>query len=104
MRGNTVSFADYHDGNDIKIDILIGGDYYYDIVSNDVRKGPPGTPTAVNTTLGWMIGGPANVGEISHTNLASICPATAECPVRGKSMENLATKYGLCSLITIHFF
>ncbi len=88
-----ISFADYHDGNDVKIDILIGGDYYYEIVSNDVRKGPPGTPTAVNTTLGWMVGGPANVGEISHTNLASICLATAESRKLGNSVENLAKEF-----------
>ena len=73
-----IAFADYHDGNEIDIQILIGGDFYYEIVSSTVKRGPPGTPVAVSTKLGWMIGGPAKQKEIIHTNLASVSLRTSE--------------------------
>ncbi|XP_064653104.1 uncharacterized protein LOC135503459 [Lineus longissimus] len=48
---------------DGEIDVLIGADYYYLLVDGTVRKGPPGTPTAVKTSLGWVLCGPAGSQE-----------------------------------------
>ena len=91
-----ITFADYHDGNDIEVQILIGGDFYYELVSTKHRKGPPGTPTAVFTELGWMIGGPAECHERVHTNLASVCLVTAEShetvAVNSEMLVNLEEK------------
>ena len=46
---------DYH--NDLRIDILIG-DPYYEFVSDTMKSGAIGEPTAVFTKLGWVLGGP----------------------------------------------
>ena len=90
-----ITFADYHDGTEIEVQILIGGDFYYELVTANHRKGPPGTPTAVLTELGWMIGGPAECQERVHTNIASVCLTGAEDSENSENFEilfNLAEK------------
>ena len=70
-----IKFADYHNGRDVDIQILIGGDYYYDLVaSGRTVRGPPSSPTAVHTELGWTLGGPVAVEGVrtTHSNLATI--------------------------------
>jgi hypothetical protein len=44
------------DSNDNAIDILIGADHYWDIVTGDVVKGESG-PTVVSSKLGWLLSG-----------------------------------------------
>ncbi|XP_064648755.1 uncharacterized protein LOC135500967 [Lineus longissimus] len=48
---------------DGEIDVLIGADSYYLLVDGTVSKGPPGTPTAVKTSLEWVLCGPAGSQE-----------------------------------------
>lgn len=40
-----------------KIDILLGVQEYAQIIQQDLIKGPPGTPCAQNTSLGWILFG-----------------------------------------------
>ncbi len=63
------------------IDILIGSDYYWAIVTGEVVRGDDGRgPTAVNSKLGWLLSGPID-GTIglaaTHTNL--IISSQTEC-------------------------
>ncbi|XP_011407350.1 PREDICTED: uncharacterized protein LOC100637140 [Amphimedon queenslandica] len=44
-------------GDVIELDILIGLDYYWDIVSGEVLRGDSG-PTALYSSLGWLLSGP----------------------------------------------
>lgn len=44
-----------------KIDMLLGVEVYTEIIKNNLIKGPPGSPTAQDTTLGWILFG--NIGE-----------------------------------------
>ena len=44
-------------GDVIELDILIGLDYYWDIVSGEVLRGDCG-PTATYSSLGWLLSGP----------------------------------------------
>lgn len=48
------SFEDQH-----SIDILIGSDYYWDIVTGQTIRAESG-PTAVNSKFGWILSGPTN--------------------------------------------
>ncbi len=50
-------FADSYEGDSEEISLLIGADYYYSIVENDIRKGNSNDPTAVSTKLGWILCG-----------------------------------------------
>ena len=45
------------DGEVINLDILIGLDYYWNFVTGEVIKGGTG-PTAVNSSLEWILSGP----------------------------------------------
>ena len=40
------------------IDVLVGADHYWDLVTGDIVKGEEG-PTAINSKLGWLLSGPA---------------------------------------------
>ena len=43
-----------------EIDVLIGSDFYWEFVTGEVVRGEEG-PVAINTTLGWMLSGPAGL-------------------------------------------
>ena len=49
----------------MNIDILIGGDFYWNFVSENIRKGRT-CPIALETTLGWVLSG--NAGASSFRN------------------------------------
>ena len=51
------------DGEVINLDILVGVDYYWSFVTGEVIKGGTG-PTAVYSSLGWILSGPV-VGSAS---------------------------------------
>ena len=85
-----LKFADYHhdnndyhyDNNDLKIDILLGADFYYQLVTDNVRRGPSGTPVAVDLKFGWLLAGPAMYRENTHANISSIYTLKcSECDV-----------------------
>ena len=40
--------------NDANVDILIGSDHYYDIITGEIQRGDGG-PCAVNSEFGWLI-------------------------------------------------
>ncbi len=49
---------DNEDGSAKNIDILIGSDYYFDIVTGEIQQGDDG-PVAVNSEFGWIVSGRA---------------------------------------------
>lgn len=58
-----------------EVDILIGCDQYWDLVTGEVRRGENG-PTAIHTRLGWVVSGPVERALIPPsfnpaTNLAT---------------------------------
>ena len=44
------------------VDVLIGSDYYWALVTGSVCRGASG-PTAVHTKLGWVLSGPSSCGD-----------------------------------------
>lgn len=64
LNGLTLADPQYFKSN--KIDLLLGIDVYTEIVKNNLIKGPPGTPSAQETSLGWILFG--NISERRHTN------------------------------------
>lgn len=49
-----------------KIDIVLGADIYGNLMLPDIRKGPPGTPIAQRTTLGWLLLGKTTTTTEPH--------------------------------------
>ena len=67
-----LNMADICNGmSSLEVDILIGSDHYWSIVTGDVCRGSSG-PTAVHTKLGWVLSGPTALGpkEQSSVNVS----------------------------------
>ncbi len=52
------------------VDVLIGSDYYWHIVTGNIRRGMEG-PVAIHIKLGWVLSGP-----MSHSHSNSDCSVT----------------------------
>lgn len=57
---NDVYLADYTNvdnpgSNQKQVDLLIGIDYYFSFLTGNLRKGNPGEPCGVETSLGWIV-------------------------------------------------
>ena len=53
-------------GNKLDIDVLIGSDYYWMLVTGRVLRNQDG-PTAIHSRLGWILSGPTDVSSLSGT-------------------------------------
>jgi len=67
------------------IDLLIGSDYYWSIVGEEVIR-MEGGPTVVRSKLGWLLSGPLAVSNLSNPLVTqlSLCkllntPALPDC-------------------------
>ena len=49
-----------------QIDILIGSDYYWCVVTSDIISGESG-PVALSSHFGWLLSGPTNSMPHGHT-------------------------------------
>lgn len=66
-----LELADNYNGNGGEIDVLIGSNCYWNIVTGETTRGDHG-PVAVNSKLGWLLSGTVDTIEsrlISHTYL-----------------------------------
>ena len=58
--------ADTTDSHDrLQIDILLGSDYYWTLLTGEVKRGSSG-PVGVQTELGWVLSGPVDTPTQEH--------------------------------------
>ena len=58
-------FSDLYPRGSVDIDVLIGADYYFSFVTgNCVKRVTLNSPTAVESTFGWIVSGPIE-GQLS---------------------------------------
>ena len=63
-----LQLAETHQGdNPIEIDMLIGSDLYWQLVTGEIIRGQAG-PVAVETKLGWVLSGPVNSNMTDGNN------------------------------------
>ena len=61
-----LEMADPVDGTTAKeIDVLIGSDHYWDLVTGEIRRGASG-PVAIQTQLGWVLSGPVHMHTLDQ--------------------------------------
>ena len=60
-----------------RVEVLLGVDIFTDILLNGRRKGPPGSPTAMETIFGWVLCGSTEFSA-SHPSVATTCHASVE--------------------------
>ena len=70
--------ADSCQSEDMSIDILIGMDYYWQIVTSEVVRGKKG-PTAVYTKLGWVLSGPTGIPDQCTSSVNVITSHILRC-------------------------
>ena len=80
-----IDLADSSGGyGSLEVDILIGSDQYWGLVTGETRRGNSG-PVAIRTTLGWVLSGPAPL----HTHDApDACLVTHTLRVDGLSNDS----------------
>ena len=80
-----IDLADASDGNEsMKVDILIGSDQYWELVTGETRRGDTG-PVAIRTMFGWVLSGPTS----RHVaDAAAACLVTHTLRVDGLSRES----------------
>ena len=61
---------DFDNDNHDTIDVLIGSDYYWDIIMSESIRADYG-PTAINSKFGWVLSGPVTNSLFSVDNTAS---------------------------------
>ena len=54
---------------ELEVHILLGADYYWNIVSNESIRGYVGEPVATNSRLGWLLSGPSATGGAQHQSV-----------------------------------
>ena len=50
---------------DEEIDLLIGVDYYWSLMQDEIRRGPEG-PVAQESRLGWVLSGPVDADGVDR--------------------------------------
>ena len=72
------------DDENFELSILIGADYYWTFVEDQVIRGKG--PTAVASKLGYLLSGPLP-GAYSHTSTASLFHVSVQSPAETPSLE-----------------
>ena len=70
---SSLELADTSDGNKpMEVDILIGSDHYWRLMTGEIRRGPDG-PVALHTRIGWVLSGPMTAAnpDLSTVNLVT---------------------------------
>ena len=79
------------------VDLLIGADFYWSIVSGETRRCNDDGLTAINSKLGWILSGPFNQKE-EEKALVSLCESVAfkvemEFQEEEKNLEGMVQKF-----------
>lgn len=85
-----IDLADPSDGcSHLEVDILIGSDQYWELVTGEMRRGKSG-PVAINTTLGWVLSGVASspAQDTSSTCLVTHTLRVDGLPQNGKALDD----------------
>ena len=56
------------DGQELHVDILVGSDHYWDLITGRVQSGSDG-PVAIDTKFGWVLSGPISIPGHTDTSL-----------------------------------
>ena len=81
-----LQLADSLNDNYGTIDVLIGCDYYWEIVSGETLRGDSG-PTAVSSKFGWLLSGPLRDSVTSDTLTSNLIISGEICSARKRRTD-----------------
>ena len=82
-----LQLADELDDNCRMIDVLVGSDYYWEIVSSETVRGDSG-PAAVLSKFGWLLSGPLRDSVTSGTVVSNVI-ISGDCPFASQENDEL---------------
>ena len=100
----SLNLADSTDGEaNLKIDMLIGADFYWDYVSRDIIRGNGCGPVAVKTSFGWMLSGSMMGRDVTSSNLASahVMSIGIEIDSEDERLDDMIQKFWTLEAINI---
>ena len=83
------------DGAPMEVNLLIGSDCYWRLVTGEVRRGEAG-PVAIHTWLGWALSGVAPMPRQSLTSHSFLTTHALRIDVSSNPIESLLKSYGIC--------
>jgi hypothetical protein len=89
-----LELADDPEEETLGIDILIGSDLYWEFVTGENRRGESG-PIAINTTLGWVLSGPASLAKDTTASLITVHTLCVEDGVSNKMLDAILLGTGI---------
>ena len=97
-----------NDGEEFDLDILIGSDYYWQLVTGHLIHGSSDSPAAMHTVVGWVLSGPvkgAPPDSRSSISIASThvlrCSTQHSNPSEAAIESNLKRFWSLSRLVSI---
>lgn len=72
-----LTLADPEFGNPGRIDLLLGVEVFVDALHNSRRRGPPGSPVALETKFGWVLSGGIGPRDPISLHVASLHTSTS---------------------------
>ena len=85
----SLELADTSDGKTtMEIDLLIGSDYYWQLITGETRRGENG-PVALHTRLGWVLSGPMPVDNGGRCAVNLVTAHTLRIDGHLESVKNL---------------
>ena len=100
----SLNLADSTDGEaNLKIDMLIGADFYWDYVSRVIIRGNGCGPVAVKTSFGWMLSGSMMGRDVTSSNLASahVMSIGIEIDSEDERLDDMIQKFWTLEAINI---
>ena len=86
--------SDFVDSSRMKVDILIGGDFYYSFVSGRCIRGDGlRDPVALETSVGWVLNGPYSKSYTLHSTELLATTHSLMCTSRESRLEKTLTKF-----------
>ena len=90
----SLDLADRLKPTSANIDILIGVDYYWSLVSGRVERGPSG-PTAIEIRVGWVLSGPIESDSTDQTIVGFVDTHILRVDTQSDQLETLGIRvYG----------
>ena len=77
----------YSDNDSDSVDMLIGADVYFEVVTGDIIKGKEG-PVAVRSKFGWLLSGPLKVPNNHVKENISVSNLIIKGNAEAKGFEN----------------
>jgi hypothetical protein len=85
----SLDLADFADTSSrFKVDILIGSDYYWSLVTGEICRGDSG-PIAIHTKLGWVLSGPIALSDSEQSSVNLITTHVLKADVLQPTLEPL---------------